>query len=89
MSQTNIANGRRMSTAHCYMDPIRAPGNLRIVSEASDRAPSVRRQACIGIRYSVGGESREVRARREVSSAPVPSTRRSFWSFPALVKPTG
>jgi choline dehydrogenase len=34
MSQATIAAGRRMSTARCYLDPIRKRRNLRIETEA-------------------------------------------------------
>jgi hypothetical protein len=34
MSQATIAHGRRMSTARCYLDPVRHRGNLHIETEA-------------------------------------------------------
>ena len=34
MSQATIAGGRRMSTARCYLDPVRNRGNLHIETEA-------------------------------------------------------
>ena len=38
MSQATIANGRRMSTAHCYLDPIRKRQNLHIETGALTEA---------------------------------------------------
>jgi len=38
MSQATIAAGRRMSTARCYLDPIRKRPNLRIETEALARS---------------------------------------------------
>ena len=34
MSQATIAAGRRMSTARCYLDPVRMRRNLHIETEA-------------------------------------------------------
>ena len=34
MSQATIASGRRMSTARCYLDPIRKRQNLHIETGA-------------------------------------------------------
>src|ERR1700704_2422586 len=34
MSQATIAGGRRMSTARCYLDPVRNRANLHIETEA-------------------------------------------------------
>jgi len=38
MSQATIASGRRMSTARCYLDPIRNRTNLCIETGAFDRS---------------------------------------------------
>ena len=45
MSQATIANGRRMSTAHCYLDPVRNRQNLHIETGALTEAAGARRQA--------------------------------------------
>jgi choline dehydrogenase len=70
MSQATIASGRRMSTAHCYLDPIRKRQNLHIVTDALTEAVLLEGRRCIGVRYSVGGAGegtpREARAGRAV-----------------------
>ena len=66
MSQATIASRRRMSTARCYLDPIRNRPNLRIQPEALTEMLVLDGKRCIGVRYSVGGQRREARAAREV-----------------------
>ena len=66
MSQASIAGGRRMSTAHCYLDPIRKRPNLHIETDALGEALLLDGKRCVGVRYAVGGASREARAAREV-----------------------
>ena len=66
MSQATISSGRRMSTAQCYLEPIRKRANLRIETGALTEALLLDGKRCVGVRYSVGGETREARATREV-----------------------
>ena len=66
MSQATIANGRRMSTARCYLDPIRRRPNLRIETSALTEGILLAGKRCIGVRYSLGGAAHEARAAREV-----------------------
>jgi choline dehydrogenase len=66
MSQATIAARRRMSTAHCYLDPIRKRQNLRIETGALTEAVVLDGKRCTGVRYSVGGNLREARAVRAV-----------------------
>ncbi len=66
MSQATIASRQRMSTARCYLDPIRRRPNLRIVTGALTEALTLEGKRCIGVRYSVAGAAREARAAREV-----------------------
>jgi len=66
MSQATIASGRRMSTARCYLDPIRKRSNLHIETDALTQAVVLDGKRCTGVRYSVGGAMREARATREV-----------------------
>lgn len=66
MSQASIASGRRMSTARCYLDPIRKRPNLHIETEALAEALVLDGKRCVGIRYSVGGAAREARVGREI-----------------------
>ena len=66
MSQATIASRRRMSTARCYLDPVRSRRNLRIVTDALTEALLLDGKRCIGVRYSVAGVAHEARAAREV-----------------------
>src|SRR5260221_2232525 len=66
MSQATIAGGVRMSTARCYLDPIRKRPNLRIETGAVAESLVLDGKHCTGVRYSVDGERREAQATREV-----------------------
>ena len=66
MSQATIASRRRMSTARCYLDPIRRRPNLRIETGALTEALILDGRRCVGVRYTVGDQAREARAAREV-----------------------
>ena len=66
MSQATIAGGRRMSTARCYLDPVRNRRNLHIEIEALTEKLVLDGKCCTGVRYSVAGEVREARAGRSV-----------------------
>jgi choline dehydrogenase len=66
MSQATIAGGRRMSTARCYLDPVRQRQNLYIETQALTERLVLDGKRCTGVRYSVAGELREARAEREV-----------------------
>jgi choline dehydrogenase len=66
MSHASIAAGRRMSTARCYLDPIRTRANLHIEADALAEGLVLHGNRCIGVRYSVNGEQREARVAREV-----------------------
>ena len=45
-----------MSTARCYLDPIRKRRNLRIETGALTEALLLDGKRCVGVRYSVGGD---------------------------------
>jgi choline dehydrogenase len=66
MSQATIASGRRMSTARCYLDPIRHRENLHIQTGALTESLILEGKRCIGVRYSVAGSQHEARAAREI-----------------------
>jgi choline dehydrogenase len=66
MSQASISGGRRQSTAHCYLTPIRNRPNLHIVTNALTERLVLEGKRCVGVRYSVGGNAEEARAGREV-----------------------
>ena len=65
-TQTTIHNGRRMSTAHCYLEPARARPNLRIVTEAQTTRVLLDGTRCIGIEYEQAGRRTQALAGREV-----------------------
>ena len=66
MTQATILNGRRQSTAHCYLEPARERRNLTIVTDALTEKLLFEGTRCVGARYRVGGVVEEVRATREV-----------------------
>ncbi|WP_158932372.1 GMC family oxidoreductase [Acidisphaera sp. S103] len=66
MSQATIASRRRMSTAHCFLDPIRKRPNLHIVTDALTQGLVLDGKRCVGVRYAVGGDVRQAGAAREV-----------------------
>jgi choline dehydrogenase len=66
MSQATISNGRRMSTAACYLEPIRNRPNLHIETNAHAHAVLLDGTRCVGVRYAVGDAVKEARAGREV-----------------------
>ena len=66
MSQATIAAGRRMSTAYCYLDPIKNRRNLTIVTDALTEGLVLDGKRCTGVRFSVDGQVREARATHEV-----------------------
>ena len=66
MTQATIRNGRRMSTAYCYLEPARTRANLSIETEAFAQALEIDNNRCVGVHYKVNGQAREARAKREV-----------------------
>ncbi|MBH68430.1 MAG: choline dehydrogenase [Rhodospirillaceae bacterium] len=66
MSQATIANGRRMSASHCYLDPIRSRKNLKVVSEAHVTSLIIDTKKCYGVRYSINGVEKPAHSAREV-----------------------
>src|SRR5215211_1645234 len=62
MSQATIARGRRMSTARCYLDPIRNRQNLHIETGALAEQLVLDGSRVIGVRYAVGDDRREAAA---------------------------
>ena len=66
MTQSTIRNGRRMSTACCYLDPARNRTNLRIKTNALTECLLLEGKRCVGVRYTVNGQTHEARAGREV-----------------------
>jgi len=66
MTQTTIRNGRRMSTAICYLDPARGRPNLTIQANALTECLLIEGKRCVGVRYTVNGQPRMARANKEV-----------------------
>ena len=66
MTQATIRNGRRMSTAYCYLDPARNRPNLKIQANALTECLLIEGKRCVGVRYTVNGQQVEARATREV-----------------------
>ncbi len=66
MSQATIADGRRQSTAHCYLEPIRKRSNLTIATGALAQSLILTGTRCTGVRYTVGSSSQAARATCEV-----------------------
>ena len=66
MTQASIRNGRRMSTAHCYLEAARKRPNLVVETNATASSLIFEGTRCTGVRYAVNGTSREVYAGREV-----------------------
>jgi choline dehydrogenase len=66
MTQATIRNGRRQSTAVCYLDPARSRSNLTIQANALTQSLILEDKRCVGVRYAVNGQMREARAGREV-----------------------
>lgn len=65
-TQATIAKGRRMSAAYAYLDPIRSRQNLAIQTGALAKELIFDEERCSGIRYTVGGQTREAHVTREV-----------------------
>ena len=66
MTQATISGGRRMSTARCYLDPVRSRQNLDIRANAPTEALLFEVRRCIGVRYRRSGEVHEAYAKAEV-----------------------
>jgi choline dehydrogenase len=66
MTQATIRNGRRMSTAFCYLDPARGRPNLTIQANALTECLLIEDKRCVGVRYTADGQQHEARAGREV-----------------------
>ncbi len=66
MTQATIRNGRRMSTAFCYLDPARGRPNLTIRANAMTECLLIEGKRCVGVRYRLNGQQHEARANKEV-----------------------
>ena len=66
MSQATIANGRRMSTAHCYLSPVRKRKNLNILSNSLTMSLILKGKKCMGVKFLRNGQETKAYASREV-----------------------
>ena len=66
MSQATIADGKRMSTARCYLEPVRHRQNLHIQPDALTEALTLEGTRCTGVRYRVGTTVHRAEAGRDV-----------------------
>jgi choline dehydrogenase len=66
MTQASISGGQRMSTARCYLEPIRNNPSIDIETSAHAECVILEGKRCTGVRYRVGDEVREATATREV-----------------------
>ena len=64
--QLTARNGRRWSTAVGYLRPARRRPNLRVVTRAHVHRLCFEGRRAVGVRYAVGSDVREARARAEV-----------------------
>ena len=69
-TQTSIYKGRRMSVAHCYIEPAmkRAP-NLHVVTNAMTLRVLLEGKRCVGVEYEKDGKVVQARARETILSA--------------------
>lgn len=66
MTQASIHNGRRMSTAECYIKPAKSRSNFEIITDAMAEQLTFDGKRCTGVRFNVKGDVREAQATREV-----------------------
>ncbi len=69
-TQTSIYKGRRMSVAHCYIEPAmkRSP-NLHVVTNAMTLRVLLDGKRCVGVEYEKDGKVVQARARETILSA--------------------
>ena len=66
MSQATIFNGKRVSTAHSYLSPVKYRSNLEIVTDALTTQLIVEDKRCKGVCFNRGGEAHIAHANAEV-----------------------
>ncbi|MEM7407385.1 MAG: choline dehydrogenase [Pseudomonadota bacterium] len=66
MTQATIRNGRRMSTAYCYLEPARHRPNLKICTETLTEAVLIEQGRAVGVRYRQGDQQITAHASQEV-----------------------
>jgi choline dehydrogenase len=69
-TQTSIYKGRRMSVAHCYIEPaIKRSANLKVVTDAHTLRVLLEGRRCVGVEYEKDGKVVQARARETILSA--------------------
>jgi choline dehydrogenase len=66
MSQATISNGRRMSTAHCYLRPVKNRSNLKISPNSHTTKLILEGKCCTGVLYFTKGKLVKANARKEI-----------------------
>ena len=64
--QVTIKDGRRVSAATAFLDPIRSRPNLKIVTDAQVARVVLESGRATGVELAAGGQARRIGARREV-----------------------
>ena len=64
--QQNISNGRRASTSHAFVDPIKDRPNLTIYTNSTTNKLLFEKNKCIGVEYIKNKKFHKVHADREV-----------------------
>src|SRR5882757_108945 len=68
-TQTSIYKGRRMSVAHCYIEPAMKHANLHVVTNAMTLRVLLEGKRCVGVEYEKDGKVVQARARETILSA--------------------
>jgi choline dehydrogenase len=69
-TQTSIYKGRRMSVAHCYIEPaMKRATNLHVVTNAMTLRVLLEGKRCVGVEYEKDGKVVQARARETILSA--------------------
>src|SRR5690349_24401904 len=69
-TQTSIYKGRRMSVAHCYIEPaMKRSKNLHVVTNAMTLRLLLEGKRCVGVEYEKDGKVVQARARETIVSA--------------------
>ena len=68
-TQTSIYRGRRMSVAHCYLEPAMKRSNLHVVTEAMTLRVLLDGKSCVGVEYEKAGKVVQARGRETILSA--------------------
>ena len=65
-TQATIRDGRRMSTAYCYLRPAMGRSNLEVITEAHTNRLLFDGKRCTGVAYARHGQTAEAHCGREV-----------------------